>query len=78
MPPEREVRLVGVDEDREILCRLRETHPLRLVDRLAELSNGERLAEPVEVAEPVLAEDEVRLPHLPKPERDGDLANQRA
>ena len=78
VPPEREIGLVRVDQDDQVRGGFRKAHARRLVDRLAELRDGQRLGQPLEVAEPVAAEDEMGLSHLAEPQRDGDLRHRRA
>ena len=78
MTPERQVGLVRVRQDDEVRRNSRKPHPLRIVDRGAQLGDGQRLRQLLEVAEPVAPQDEVRLAHVAKLERNRDLRHRRA
>ena len=77
VPPEREIRLVRVHQDDEVRGSVRQPHAPGLIQRFPQLRDGQRPGQPLEAAEPVAAEDEVRLTHLAESQGHGDLRHRR-
>ena len=78
MPLEREIGLIRIDEDDEVGGGRRQPHAPWLVHGLAEPADGERLVQPLEIAEPVPSDHEVGLAHLAEPQGDGEMRHRRA